>query len=229
VSLAIKREKEEEIYSNFINSLRSQKTKDTYDNSLKVFMKFHNIESYSQLLESPDIEQKIKGYVLELVHRELSTSFKQIFMSAIKHFFEMNDIENIKWRKLKRFMGEKTPIHEDRRYEYEEIQTLLNHSDLKLRVAILLMSSAGLRLGSLSTILVSHLKKIGSGSDAVYKESVYKGLKGKGQYYTFCTPECVTAIDNYLQFRDRCGEKITGDSPLLWKDFDSSFHEKARN
>jgi site-specific recombinase XerD len=87
MSLEIKREKEEEIYSNFINSLRSQKTKDTYDNSLKVFMKFHNIESYSQLLESPDIEQKIKGYVLELVHRELSTSFKQIFMSAIKHFF----------------------------------------------------------------------------------------------------------------------------------------------
>jgi hypothetical protein len=91
------------------------------------------------------------------------------------------------------------------------------------------MASAGLRLGSLSTLLLSHLKKIKIGSGSLYKISVYKGLKGKGQYYTFCTPECTTAIDNYLQFRERYGEKITGDSPLLRKDFDYSFHEKARN
>jgi len=86
------------------------------------------------------------------------------------------------------------------------------------------MASAGLRLGALSTILVKHLEKI----DSVYKISVYKGLKGKGKYYTFCTPECVTAIDSYLKFRERSGEKITGDSPLLRKDFDSLFHETAR-
>ena len=63
----------------------------------------------------------------------------------------------------------------------------------------------------------------------VYKIDVYKGLKGKGQYYTFCSPECVTAIETYLSYRERCGEKITGDSPLLRKDFDSDFHESARN
>ena len=56
-----------------------------------------------------------------------------------------------------------------------------------------------------------------------------KDLKGKGQYYTFCSPECVTAIDTYLNYRERCGEKITRDSPLLRKDFDSDFHESARN
>jgi len=37
----------------------------------------------------------------------------------------MNDIENIDWRKLKRFMGEKTPENEDRCYTHEEIQQLL--------------------------------------------------------------------------------------------------------
>ena len=36
------------------------------------------------------------------------------------------------------------------------------------------------------------------------------------------------AIDSYLKFRERSGEKITGDSPLLRKDFDSLFHETAR-
>lgn len=122
-------------------------------------------------------------------------------------------------------MGEKTPNHDDRCYNHEEILSLLNVSDLKQKVVILLMCSAGLRVGALPTLLIKHLKKV----SGVYKIDVYKGLKGKGQYYTFCSPECVTAIDTYLQYRERCGEKITGDSPLLRKDFDSDFHESARN
>ncbi len=221
----IEQETEDKIYSNFIDSLKSSKTKDVYDKALKQFMKFSNITSYSSLLQTSDIEEKIKQYIIDVRNRELSTSFMHIFLSSIKAFFEMNDIENIKWRKLKRFMGEKTPKHDDRCYNHEEILTMLNVSDLKLKVTILLMSSAGLRIGALPTLLIKHLKKV----SGVYKIDVYKGLKGKGQYYTFCSFECVTAIDTYLKFRERCGEKITGDSPLLRKDFDSDFHESARN
>jgi integrase len=212
-------DKDKQVYSNFIDSLRSAKTKDVYDKALKAFMKFHNIEYYSLLLGNQNIEEKIKHYMMNIRSRELSTSFMTIFLSAIKTFYEMNDIENIRWRKLKRFMGEETPRHEDRKYTREEILTLFNASDLKQKVIILLMSSAGLRIGALPTLLIKHL----------YKIDVYKGLKGKGQYYTFCSPECATAIDNYLQYRERCGEKISPDSPLLRKDFDSDFHESARN
>ena len=87
----------------------------------------------------------------------------------------------------------------------KEILTMLNASDLKQKVSYPIMCSAGLRVGALPTLLVKHLTKMGD----VYKIDVYKGLKGKDQYYTFCSPECVTAIDTYLQFRERCGEKIT--------------------
>lgn len=226
MSLALE---EDAIYSNFINSLRSVRTKQVYDMTLKQFMKFHNIGTFSSLLLTRDIEEKIKAYILDMVSREISTSYMNLSLASLRNFFQMNDIENIKWHKLKRFMGEKTPNHEDRRYTHEEIQTLLNASELRLKVAILLMSSSGLRLGALPTLLIKHLQKMNSTHTPVYKISVYKGLKGKGQYYTFCTPECASAIDTYLEFRERCGEKITGDSPLLRKDFDSSFHESARN
>ena len=37
-------DKDNQVYSNFIDSLRSAKTKEVYDKALKVFMKFHNIE-----------------------------------------------------------------------------------------------------------------------------------------------------------------------------------------
>ena len=222
----LEQDQEKIIYSNFIDSLRSGKTKDVYDKALKLFMKFHNIENYYQLLllAKEGIEEKIKQYIMNIRTRELSSSFMNVFLSSIKAFYEMNDIENIRWHKLKRFMGEQTPKHEDRCYNHSEILTLLNASDLKQKVIILLMCS-GLRVGALPTILVKHLKKMND----VYKIDVYKGLKGKGHYYTFCSPECVTAIDSYLDFRRRCGEVVTGDSLLLRKDFDSLFHESARN
>lgn len=166
----IEQESEDKVYSNFIDSLKSSKTKDVYDKALKQFMKFSNITSYSSLLQTSDIEEKIKQYIIDVRNRELSTSFMHIFLSSIKAFFEMNDIENIKWRKLKRFMGEKTPKHDDRCYNHKEILTMLNVSDLKLKVTILLMSSAGLRIGALPTLLIKHLKKV----SGVYKIDVYK-------------------------------------------------------
>jgi len=200
-------------------------------------MKFHDIKDYSTLLklgisittikngqiqtQTAEIEDKIKSYFVERIKNNISTSDMTGFLASLRKFYEGNDIENIRWRKLSGYMGEVTEKNEDRCYTHEEIHTLLDNSDLKLRVIILLMASAGLRVGALPTLLISHLEKRGS----VYKISVYKGLKGKGKYYTFCSPECVTAIDTYLQYRERCGENITKDSPLLRKDFDSSFRE----
>jgi site-specific recombinase XerD len=113
VSLALK-EQEDKIYSNFVNSLRSARTKEVYDSTLKQFMKFHNIESYSGLLHTGDIQEKIKAYIIDMVNRELSTSYMNISIASLRNFFEMNDIEDIRWHKLKKFMGEKTPVHEDR-------------------------------------------------------------------------------------------------------------------
>jgi integrase len=157
----------------------------------------------------------------------MSSSFLKMFLASIKNFFEMNDIENIRWRKLRRFMGEETPIHEDRAYSYEEIQTLINTADMRLKAVILLMTSSGIRLGATPLIKVGHLKRMPKSQ--VYKIEVYKGQKGKGSYYTFCTPEAAKSIDTYLKFRERCGEKIGPESPLFRKVFDVDFHEAARN
>jgi site-specific recombinase XerD len=112
-TLNLNNKEEAEVYSNFINSLRSQCTKNTYERALKLFMRFHNIQSYSELVQIPipEVEEKIKAYIVHLVNKESSSSFMLIFMAAIKNFFEMNDIENKRWRKLKRFMGEETPKH----------------------------------------------------------------------------------------------------------------------
>lgn len=217
---------ESPLYSNFINSLKSEYTKRNYAYYLKQYMKFHNFTEYSSLMLT-DKEERIKQFVIHLRTKEASKSQFKILFATLKNFYEMNDVENIKWRKLKRYIGEEIPEHEDRCYTHEEIHTLVKNASLKLKAAILLMASSGVRIGAIPTMTICHLEKRGD----LYKINVYKGQKGKGQYYTFCTPECARAIDSYLELRKRCGEKITptSTSPLFRKDFDTDLHEQARN
>ena len=214
---------EENLYSNFINSLKSERTKINYNYALKQYMAFHRFDKYSHLLSNS--EERIKEYVIFLnKNNASSTKFKLLF-AALKNFYNMNDIENIKWYKLRRFQGEESPKFEDRCYTHEEIKTLLDAANMKMKAVILLMASSGMRIGALPSLSIGDLKRIGD----LYRISVYKGLRGKGQYYTFCTPECAKAIDTYISFRERCGEKITETSPLFRKDFDIEIHEHARN
>jgi hypothetical protein len=39
------------------------------------------------------------------------------------------------------------------------------------------------------------------------------------RYYTFCTPECATAIDAYLDYRRSFHEEIKDKSPLIREEF----------
>jgi site-specific recombinase XerD len=111
---------EERLYSNFINSLKSEETKKNYSYALKKYMAYHTMKDYSDLMLA-DREEKIKQYVIYLQSRGVSKSKFKILFASLKNFYEMNDVEDIKWRKLKRFMGEEVPTHEDRCYTHEEI------------------------------------------------------------------------------------------------------------
>lgn len=214
---------EDNLFSNFINSLKSPETKKSYSYALRKYMSYHSLSNYSDLMLA-DKEQKIKEYVIHLNNRGVSKSWYMTLFASLKNFYEMNDVEDIKWNKLKRYQGEEQPKHEDRRYLVEEIHKLVQNANLKLKATILLMASSGVRVGALPTLATGHLEKKGD----LYKVNVYKGQKGKGQYYTFCTPEATKAIDAYLEFRERCGEKIGPQSLLFRKDFDMSDQGQAR-
>ncbi len=182
-------------------------------------------QSYSQLIDMPQdqIFESIKSFILDMNNRNLSTSSMNGAIAALKKFYEMNDLE-LPWKKLQRFRGESTEEHEDRAYTKEEVQKLLNVSDLRLKATVLLACSTGMRIGAFKTLLKSHLEERGD----CYKISVYKGLRGKGKYYTFCSPEARRALQDYFQFRERHGEKLGPDSPVFRKEFDTEIPGGAR-
>lgn len=53
---------------------------------------------------------------------------------------------------------------------------------------------------------------------SLYKITVYENEDE--EYITFCTPECTKAIESYLEYRCRYGERIKEDAPLIREEFD---------
>ena len=75
---------------------------------------------------------------------------------------------------------------------------MLEKADQRGRVTILLMSSAGIRVGALPSLKIRNLEKIEEYQ--LYKITVYEGEDE--EYITFCTPECAKEIDSYLEYRE---------------------------
>lgn len=198
-------------YFNFINSLKSEETKIKYDHCVKQFMTFVGEKDYSALLKI-NVEERIIDYILHLRKLKLSSNTIRTRVASIYHFYIMNDVILNK-TKINKYHGESQKVEKDRPYSREEIHRLLDVADLRMKVCILLMCSAGLRFGAIPDLKMKHLEKV----DDLYKITVYEN--SNQEYTTFCTPECANFIDEYLKYRERNVENVNPESYLIRNDF----------
>jgi site-specific recombinase XerD len=94
-----------EAYRNFINSLDSEVTKSHYRHVFPYFMNFCNIDNYEEMLkfDQQTLEGIIRDYIIHLRQdKKLAPSSISSYLAAIRHFYEMNDID-LRWNKLKKF------------------------------------------------------------------------------------------------------------------------------
>ena len=128
----------------------------------------------------------------------------------------MNDI-TLRWNKLKKFKAKFCNIVEDRPYTRQEIKRLIDIATPRDKCIILMMASAGLRRGALPYLRLKDIQKIDKYN--IYRINVYK--KEQESYMTYCTPECTKYVEQYLQWRERLGEKLQQNSPLFRQSFDT--------
>lgn len=216
---------EGDTFFNFINSLKSDSTKEGYRNALLRFMQYFHIKDTNTLsqLSPKDIESYLKNYIQFLKEGKRSTQSMNMILSSVNHFCVMNDIV-INYKKICKFKSPAKKHNFDRAYTHQDISKLLQICPLRLKVAILVYSSTGIRKGALVSLHLRHLKKIDDQN--LYKFTIYEGEKE--QYYTFCTPETANLIDEYLDYRARCGEKLTDDSYLIREEFDINDLEQIK-
>ena len=209
-------------YQNFIQSLKSDYTKRDYKKALSRYLSHYNT-TLERMLSLPvdEVEEKLVDYIVFLKKDDLSTSFINMNFCALKHFYFMNNVR-INKEKIGKFLGESKKKNVDRSYFHREIKSMLDIADLRFKVVISVLASTGIRIGPLPSLRLSHLQKI----DNVYKFKIYENTKD--EYFTFCTPECTSYIDSYLEYRTRSGEKLTKQSFLIREQFDVNDIEQVR-
>ena len=112
---------EEDVYFNFINSLKSDVTKKEYEREIRLFMKFSNVTKLSGLLiQVTEPQKQIINYITSLKERGLSYNSVSLALYAIYHFYEMNDVPLNK-KKINMFKGEFIRSV-DRAYTHDEIK-----------------------------------------------------------------------------------------------------------
>ena len=204
------------------DGLKSPQTKDTYrlafEHFLKVTVGNDNLRALIDTRQNV-IESKIIDHIIHLRDvQKLSYWSIQVYCSGILHFFKMNDI-NLNINKIKRFLPPDESDHygTDRPYSVQEIERIIAKCDVRSKVIVYLMTSTGLmRIGALPGLKYGDIKKIDE--FGVYLIWVYNRSKAD-RYYTFCTPECATAIDAYLDYRRSFHEEIKDKSPLIREQF----------
>jgi integrase len=193
---------------------KSQQTKKVYRSVFNEFLQFLNGRNLDDLTNFKQgvIESKIISYLEYLRDaRKLSYWTIMVHSCAILHFFEMNDI-SLNTKKIRRFLPENESYKVDRPYTLAEIQQILAKCDIRAKTIVLLMATTGMRVGALPGLKLSNLKHIDE--FGLYLIWVYDSSR-KDRYYTFCTPECSQAIDDYLAYRKRLGEQLDDSSPLI--------------
>jgi integrase len=206
-------------YDNFINAIKSKASQKFYLAGLKKFMIYNHVEKVDDLLRWDHrlIEAKLASWIVHMKNTEnLAPASVKSYLAAIILFYAMNDIEP-KRRKLNRYLPEDRKAMDDRAYTTEEIARLLQFCDYRLRALVLLLASSGIRIGAVSELLVKHLTKIEKYN--LYKVRVYAGYKE--EHYTFTTPEAATAIQNYFDYRQRYGERLDDNSPVIREQFNT--------
>jgi integrase len=190
-------------------------------------MKFCNLTDANNLLilakDPLEIQKKIIDYVMAMRNREMSSVAINMYLAAIMHFYSMNDI-TLNRKKIGRYIPEKVRKQKDRPYTRAEIARMLQFCDIRSRAMVLLFASTGMRTGAVPGLTIGHLQKIGKYN--LYQFTVYYGREE--EYICFCTPECAKAIDDYLQYRQTCGELLTPESPLFRHEFDINDMEQIR-
>lgn len=221
------------VLDNFVNALRSPETRRVYVNSLKRYMKHLKLTEVDDLLQknitNPKlIEAQLIDYIMSLRHDGLSHATMKHLVAPISTFYQLHDVV-LNHKKINRYFGEYRRVVKDKVYTTEQLQRALQHADSRMRMIILLLASTGCRIGALPGLTLGNICKIPD--YGLYKITFYEDTNN--EYYSFCTRECAsTGIENYLLYRQRCGEKLAfnqstnrwepADAPLIRLSFDST-------
>jgi len=231
----------ENIYDNFLESMRSSETRRMYVRNLRKFLNLipNNIfeEYLNELPKSRKIEdlaasftnlakkdinttkQIIKSYVKEInkevEERKISPNTVKNRIKPIKALLSTNEID-VSWSMINK-MFPREVRSDDRAYTKQEIQNMLEHcTDVIDKLIILMFSSAGFRLESWDYFCWKDIVLFEDKNND-YKGAALRIYRGDPEeYWTFITPEtCKILLIYKEEWKSRFLRYPNDDDPLI--------------
>lgn len=216
-------------YSLFLYAIRSEITRDYYLRRLRIFfnhisllpdrtMKERCNKFASKGLRDPTWAfhciVRFMQFQRERVDREeITASTLRNFVKAIKLFCEMCDIQ-IAWKKISRGLPKIRRFADDRAPTIEEIQSICDYPDRRIKGIVSTMASSGIRLGAWDYLRWGHIKPVKKeGTIIAARIIVYHG--DDEEYISFMTAEAYHHLEKWLEYRQDCGEKINDDTWVM--------------
>lgn len=211
--------KEHRCFKKFINSLNAETSQESYGYKIQKFMKFacgegyvKHVEDFEGLLtyDSEKITDLLEDYVDFL--QENKTANVGTDLASPELFFTMNrKIWHHKMvrkgiKKLNRKKGGSLPIEDE---ELEKVY--FDNPHPRKRCIISLLSCLGIRPGALidPVLKFKHLEPI----EDCYGVMIYDD--SEEGYWGIIIPEARKDLERYKVWREKRGETITDDSPLI--------------
>ncbi|MDW0215577.1 MAG: hypothetical protein QOA56_03715, partial [Nitrososphaeraceae archaeon] len=218
--------RQHDAFSRFLYGIKSDETRRSYVSKLEFFFDFYKIEGNDirekskNFLEytkkGKNITQKVTDLVLNYMYfhiqraqkKEISRGTIRNFYKPIKLFCEMNNVV-LNWKIISKGLPRGTQNANDRIPTIDEILGVLKYPDRRIKPVLYTMISSGIRIGAWEWLKWKNIIPIYDNKKTVIvaKIIVYDGEPD--QYFSFITPEAYWSLKEWMEFREKQGEKIT--------------------
>src|SRR5918996_2616726 len=152
----------------FRAAVRSKYTLDPYERRLIAFLSDVGMrcDEFVGLAKTnpATVEKMVIDFVLKEKHRleqgSIASSTIGNKLKPIKLLLEMNDAIGLNWKKIKRLLPSPRRFALDRIPTTEEIQKIIEHSDVRGKALTLVLCSSGIREGAIEYLTVRNVKPV---------------------------------------------------------------------
>lgn len=150
---------------------------------------------------------------LQATAKRSSPSTTMAYRDSLKRFLEINRVRGIDWDYVGDFVPSAKKAGQDRAPTLEEIQRIVDVSDLRMRCLVLFLCSTGARIGSIPYLKWSDVEGVEVEEKKFAKVTIYRNEPEA--YITFMTPESYGLLLEYRKLREGIGEHVTAASHVF--------------